>query len=291
MVRLKRQAKLSQLLIVVQAGGMPMRVRCGLCCVTFLIAVVFQSNNTLVQDVTAAARANRASHNNAASTKADSEWYSPTRASIRAQDQGAAATILYEISGNQDLKITMETVEKGKKQIAEMMVINGQSQWMLAKNVPFEKGYEIDSLDGVVLNLKLALELLRAAAPGGPKGIKQKTTFDIKEDSRSIAVNTASASGGLGAPWTLHAIIEPASADEWSFELLAKHGETHINGTWQKEATPLTFGDDLSLEGWQILSIRPIKTTDGNSTILDYGAQTSQKHPKTLGELRKMSAR
>ena len=269
-----------------------MKVRYGLCCVTLLIGVVFQVNKTVAQDVAAAARANRARHNNAASVKADSEWYSPTRASIRAQNQGAAGTILYEISGNQDLKITMDTVEKGKKQIAEMMVINGQSQWMLAKNVPLEKGYEIDALDGVVLNLKLALELLRAAAPGGPTGIKQKATFDVKEDSRSIAVNTASANGGLEAPWTLHAIIEPASADQWSFELLAKHEETiHISGTWQKGATPPTFGDDLSLEGWQILSIGPIKTTDGNSTILDYGAQISQKHPKTLGELRKMSAR
>ncbi len=54
--------------------------------------------------------------------------------------------------------ITMDTVEKGKKQDAEMMVINGQSQWMLAKNVPLEEGYEIDALDGVVLSLKLALE-------------------------------------------------------------------------------------------------------------------------------------
>jgi hypothetical protein len=270
-----------------------MKVRYGLCCVTLLIAVVFHAYNTLLaQDVAAAARANRASHTNAESAKAESEWYSPTRASIRAQNQGAAGTILYEISGNQDLKITMDTVEKGKKQIAEMMVINGQSQWMLAKNVPLEKGYEIDALDGVVLNLKLALELLRAAAPGGPTGIKQKATFDVKEDSRSIAVNTASANGGLEAPWTLHAIIEPASADQWSFELLAKHEETiHISGTWQKGATPPTFGDDLSLEGWQILSIGPIKTTDGDSTILDYGAQISQKHAKTLGELRKMSAR
>jgi len=269
-----------------------MRVRYQLYCVTLVVATVFQANNTLLaQDVAAAARANRASHNNnAASVTADSEWYSPTRASMRAQDQGVAATILYEICANQDLRITMETVEKGKKEIAEMMVINGQ--WMLAKNVPLEKGYEIDALDGVVLNLKLALELLRAAAPGGPTGIKQKTTFEVKEGRRSIAVNTASASGGLEAPWTLHAIIEPSGLDQWSFELQAKHRETmHINGTWQKEAAPPTFSDDLSLDGWQILSIGPIKTTDGNSTILDYGAQISQKHLKTLGELRKMSAR
>src|SRR5258708_15703170 len=103
-----------------------MKVQDGLCWVTLLIAVVFQANITLAQDVAAAARANRANHNSAASVKADSEWYSPTRASIRAQNQGVAVTILYEISGNQDLKITMDTVGKCKKQIAEMMVINGQ---------------------------------------------------------------------------------------------------------------------------------------------------------------------
>jgi len=94
----------------------------------------------LAQDVAAAARANRASHSNAASVKGDSEWYSPTRASIRAQDQGAAVTILYEISGNQDLKVTMDTVEKGKKQIAEMMVISGQSQWMLSEESALGEG-------------------------------------------------------------------------------------------------------------------------------------------------------
>ena len=272
-----------------------MKVRHGIWCAALLMAFVFQTNNTLLaQDVAAAARANRANQKNAAaaSVKVDNEWYSPTRASISMQDQGTTGTILYEISGNQDLKITMDTVEKGKKQTAEMMVINGQSQWMLAKNVPLERGYEIDALDGAVLSLKLALELLRAAAPGGPTGIKQKSFFDVKEDRRSIAVNTASASGGLEAPWTLHAVIEPISADQWSFELVAKHGETmHIKGTWEKETAPPTFGDDISLEGWQVLSIGPIKTTDGSSTILDYGAQISKKHPKTLSELRRMSGR
>ncbi len=54
----------------------------------------------------------------------------------------------------------MVTEEKGKTEVGELMGINGQSQWMLAKNVPMEKGYEIDALDGVVLNLKLALELM-----------------------------------------------------------------------------------------------------------------------------------
>jgi hypothetical protein len=270
-----------------------MNVRCVLYLAALLIASVLYPNEALLaQDVAAAARANRDSHNNAASVKAESAWYSPTRASIREQEEDGAATILYEISGNQDLKITVNASGKGNTEIAEIMLIQGQSQWMLAKNVPLEEGYEIDALDGLVLNLKLVLELLRAAAPDGPAGIKQKTTFDVKENSRSIAVNTTSASGGLRAPWTLHAIIEPVSADQWSFDLVAKHEEPiHINGTWQKEAVPPTFADDLSLDGWQVFTIGPIKTTDGNSTILDYGAQISQKHPKTLGALRQMSTR
>jgi alcohol dehydrogenase class IV len=148
-----------------------MKVRHGIWCVALLMAVVLQANNTLLaQDVAAAARANRATQNKAAtataSAKADNEWYSPTRASIHAEGQGVAGTIFYEISGNQDLKIIMDTVEKGKKQAAEIMVINGQCQWMLAKNVPLEKGYEIDALDGAVLSLKLVLELLRSPYSG-----------------------------------------------------------------------------------------------------------------------------
>jgi hypothetical protein len=62
-----------------------MKVRYGVCCVALLMAVVFQANNTLqAQDVASAARANRANQNKAAAVKADNEWYSPTRASIRA---------------------------------------------------------------------------------------------------------------------------------------------------------------------------------------------------------------
>jgi hypothetical protein len=61
-----------------------------------------------------------------------------------------------------------------------------------------------------------------------------------------------------------------------------------MTGTWQKQETPPSFDDQMLLDGWQILQIGPIKTTDGNSTILDYGAQISNKRAKTLGELRKM---
>lgn len=94
---------------------------------------------------------------------------------------------------------------------------------------------------------------------------------------------------GLQAPWTLQATIEPTGADQASFELVAKHeGTMHLSGPWQKAAMPSLVSDDLSLDGWQIFSIGPIKTTEGEGTILDYGARALKKHPKTLGELRKL---
>lgn len=257
-------------------------------CLAFLIVPLLQPNALLVaQDVAAAARANRAAK--AVNTKTDDAWYSPTRVTLHAQEQGTDATAVYEIGGNQDLRIKMDTNAKGKRDSEEIILINGQRQWLLAKNVPMEKGYEIDGLDVPVLNLKLVLELLRAVAPGGPSQIKEKTSFDVKEDARSISVSTASANGGLKAPWSLKATIEPTGADQVSFELTAKHKETmHVTGTWQRDVTPPVLGDEITLEGWKILSVGPIKRTDGNETILDYGAQTSKQHPKTLGELRKM---
>jgi tetratricopeptide (TPR) repeat protein len=51
-----------------------MKIRFRPCCLMLLVAVVFQSNSALpAQDVAAAARANRANHNNAALAKADSQ--------------------------------------------------------------------------------------------------------------------------------------------------------------------------------------------------------------------------
>ncbi|MFZ0736640.1 MAG: hypothetical protein WBL70_10555 [Candidatus Acidiferrales bacterium] len=258
--------------------------------IALIAGVLFEANGTaLAQDVAAAARADRANHDSKPAPKTDSEWFSPTHASIRAQDQGTTATIVYEIGANQDLKVTMSGENEGKKQVSEMMLINGKRPWMLTRNVPMEKGYEIDALDAVVLNLKLVLRLLTAAAPGGPASVKEKSTFDVRENVRSIEVNTTSASGGLEAPWTLHAIIQKTGVDEWSFDLLAKHAEPiHMTGTWQEEATPRTFRDDLALDGWQIFSLGPMRNTDGGSTIFDYGAQPSRLQPKTLGELRKL---
>lgn len=269
-----------------------MKTRKTLLYVASLIFLVLQGSSTAAaQDVAAAARANRAKKAAARNDDAPrNEWYHVTRVSLSLQGQDAAMTTLYEFADNEDVRITVQIQEKGRRESGQIMLINGRCQWMLAKGMPLDEGYEIDALDVPVLDLKLALELLRAAVPGGPSEIKEKMALDVKENSLPITVNTASANGGLEAPWVLHAIIEPTAANEWSFELTVKSGEEtmQMSGTWQK-ATPSVFGDDMLLDGWQILGIGPIVRKEGTSTILDYGAQPSTKRAKTLGELRRMT--
>jgi hypothetical protein len=270
---------------------MLMKARRVLLCAASLLALVLQASGPAsAQDVAAAARANRARKEAEKAKGEDNEWYTLTHASLRVTGEGATLFTLYELSGNGDMRVTIDATGQGKHESGEVMLIMAQRQWMLAKGIPLEEGYEIDVLDGPVLDLQLALELLRAAVPNGPSGIKEKTTLDVKEDSRPMTVSTASASGGFEAPWSLHATIAPSAEGQWSFELSVKdtEGTMRMSGTWQKAATPPAFADDMPLDGWQILRIGPIKRTEGNSTIFDYGAQPSDTTAKTLGELRKM---
>lgn len=259
-----------------------------------LVLLLLQSTSLLPaqSDLLTAAGAKR--NNAPAKEQADSEWYNPTHVSLTFQVEGARETWRFEISREKDLRITANAqVKEGQNETSEIMFISGKCQWMLTRNAQLAKGYEIDAMDSPVLTLKLVTELLRAAVPSGPSQITKSTALNFHEDARPIRVNTASASGGLEAPWTLQGTIQPVAADEWLFDLTATHDQPplHIAGTWQKAAVAPVFADDMSLAGWQIFAVGPIKRVEQNSTILDYGAQPSHQQPKTLGELRKLQSK
>ena len=240
-------------------------------------------------DVAEAARANR--NKNEAKQDDDkgrSGWYEATRVTLRESAEGATSVSVYELDGD-DLKITIDAKGKDRKtESGQVLLITGRAQWMLTKGVKTEKGYEIDEIDGPMLELKMAVEFLRLAAPAGPESVKSKVEVKIDEPTKPIEINTISAEGGLEAPWTLRGTIEPVATGGFSFDLTAKHDEPlHITGTWQQDTPPTAFPDNMSLDGWRIFEIGPIKRTEGSSTILDYGAQPSRVAAKTLGELRK----
>jgi hypothetical protein len=222
-------------------------------------------------------------------SRAESDWYQPTRVTIHAANGNRSADTLYEIADNQDMRITIDATKNGEEHTSQIMLINGARRWMLTKNASLRPGYEIDTLDGPLLELKLAMELLHQASPNGPLGVTQKTIVKRSESRHAIAVSATSASSGIEAPWSLEASIDPTTPEQVSFDLAIKHSATiHLTGTWEKQASPVAFGDDISLDGWQILSIGSQKSSAGHG--VDYAARRSKVRVATLGELRQLSA-
>jgi hypothetical protein len=257
-----------------------------------LVLLLLQSNCLMLakSDVLSASAAKMGGEQ--AKEEGDSQWYYPTRVSLHFQEETNSSDVTYEISNNGDLRVTANANATGGQQgPSEIMLV--KSQWILARNMPMARGYELDALDGFVLTLKMVFELLRAAAPAGPSEITKRMAFDISEKTKSIEVSSISAGGGIEAPWTLRGTIEPTAAGRLAFDLTATtHDQPlHITGTWRKEAVAPVFGDDISIEGWQILRLGVFEEGAGNASTADPGAQATQKPPKTLGELRKFSPR
>lgn len=200
-------------------------------------------------------------------------------------------TMLFEIYDEESMRI-MTTESKGSTKSTEQIILV-DGRWMLTKGVKIEKGYEIEALDVPVLMLRVALELLRAAAPDGPSTLKSKSQVDVHEAHQSIKISTMSASGGIPAPWSVKGIIEPVAPDKVAFELTVRGGEQplHFVGTWQKDQTPPILPGDLALEGWRVFSIGPYTVTKGRETIIDYGAQPANTQARTIAELKAQSTK
>lgn len=223
--------------------------------------------------------------------RAAGDWSQPTRVTIHAEHGSQSADTVYEIADNQDMRITVDATKNGEERTSQIMLINGARRWMATKNASLRPGYEIDALDGPLLELKLAMELLHQASPNGPFAVTQKTTFKRSESRRAITVSATSNSSGIEAPWSLDAGIDPIAPDKVSFDLAIKHSATiHLTGTWEKQASPVAFADDTPLDGWQILSIAPLKTASGRGASTNYSARRSKIRVDTLDELRNLPA-
>lgn len=240
------------------------------------------------QDVADAARANRAKKAARNAEKSANAWYQLTHATLSGGAESDSSLMRFELSSNGEMRIEVEVEEKGKRRTGEIILLKGKRQWMLTRNVPLEPGYEIDMMDGPVLELNLLLEMLRAAVPEGPTTITTKRNVEVNERERNLEVSTASASGGLEAPWSVSGTITPSGEGAWSIDLTVKSTEAvRMVGTWKRSATPPVIADEMPLEGWKVHIVGPTKRTEGPATIYDYGAEPFATKARTAGELRK----
>jgi len=221
-------------------------------------------------------------------------WFHPSEVSVTMNvtpgDDFLRVT-MFMMKGN-DARIEVSGKSDGKSHTGSLMIVSGNR--MLARNVPMERGMEIDALDGPVLQVRLALELLGRAFPGGPTSVTTSRTVDVTERKESIKVNTASAGGEYPAPWTLKGSGKEEDSRkvfDLVFRCAGVEQVINLKGSWRAKKVQDELPDSLSVTGWRVFAIGPYSRQDGGGTIYDYGAQEIRKTFRTLGEVRQDAAR
>lgn len=179
-----------------------------------------------------------------------------------------------------NISIELEGLDTGNLKLLENKVL-------ITQGIDSTDEYMIDKLDMVSLNTQFIISLLEVAVPEGPQ-LKTTKQIDIKEKDKGFAVGTMSASMDIPPPWELTGTVTPLEngAIGFDFKLHALSKNILIKGSWGKLSPAPPIDDNMSLDGWNMYTLRPRTFQEGKSTIFDYGTTKVPFTAKTLGELR-----
>ena len=217
-------------------------------------------------------------------------WFKANHASVSVSAPGSSEkdAFTFDIATNGDLRIDASGSSDGSGR-GSLMLVSGS---LLVKDLALTADEEIDAIDAPVILLQLANKLLAEGTKRKPSELKGKLKIDVRENARSVCAATPSAEAEYAAPWTLRGDVDSKSAGIVDFSLkfsFANQGKTQeilYAGQWAQSSTPVVFADSVSIEGWKVFTLGPVRRVEGASTILDYGATADSKSYKTLGELR-----
>lgn len=230
------------------------------------------------------------------STEVLRAWSEMNHVSVRitTAQGGDYQQFYFDITPQHDLRVRVEDSAKGQATKGSVMLIGEHA--LLVKDLPLERGEEIDAIDSPALILQLIDKLL-AASGKAPREIRGKLPLDIQETSWDLSVASASAEAEYPAPWTLHGSLESQSDGAIAFDFVHAFRtedvpvEIHYRGVWQKAAKPIALDDAMSLAGWQAFSLGPTTHSDGHGgTAYDFGVKAIEPAPKTLQDVRKVVA-
>jgi hypothetical protein len=224
----------------------------------------------------------------------DTEWIANDIRVIETMPgQVGVADTRLEIGANGDARVTVDLSDDEAHTKGTILLITGR--WMLTEGITSTRGAEIDLMDIAALNSQLVLALLRAAVPGGPRVSELPQAVSLAEKATPIRVNTSSASGEYGAPWSLEGTVStPVMAGVTDYDLRFMFtGEsgtvtTRLKGSIGNLTAPVSIPDSMPIAGWAIHKIGPYQGQTSNGLTLDYGAQPSSPKVSTIGELRKL---
>jgi hypothetical protein len=193
-----------------------------------------------------------------------------------------------------DIQVDVETTQGGKSTQGKLLMIGGR---ILATQGPITKpGYEIDALDGAVLEWQLVTKLLARVAPQWIASDEASKQINYSETKDGVHIATASAEGMIQAPWHLVGELTRRESNSIAYDLTLtspgfrgeKENTLVFSGKFQSDSSS-KISDELSLKDWTVFGIGPQSRTQGGSTTFDYSAAATSAY-RTVADVRKKLA-
>ncbi|MFN7753533.1 MAG: hypothetical protein ACK5TE_14830 [Pseudomonadota bacterium] len=232
--------------------------------------------------------------------KPAAQWYRGNRVLLEIEEPSAGikARWQFERSTANDIRVVIDEQRKAGPQRGTLLLIGQKA--LLTRSLQLARpGSALPAIDGPALLLNLTLRMLERAVPGGPQSLRGERVVKVADPSVAIVVDTPTAQGLFLAPWTLTGKVRP-TAEGVAFDFVLRSRSrtdpdgfhsTALRGTWQlDDRAPPAFGDDLSLEGWQLHSIQPAPG-DARSPSPPLWLAVPRPGFQTLGELRQALGR
>lgn len=195
-----------------------------------------------------------------------------------------------------DIQIDAETSFGGSTKTGKILMIAGRV--MATHGDVGEPGYEMDALDGAILQQQLVFRLLGAALPTGPKAVKGSYKINYSNAKTGIQFATQSAQGFIAAPWRVIGMVKKVASEKYQYHLELTSGvkgkpareggeyASNFDGELSKIANAKIV-DSLSLADWKLFGVGvQVQKTD-NGTTYDYNSAPSAESFKTIADVRK----
>jgi hypothetical protein len=229
--------------------------------------------------------------------EAESGWAKGNRIllGVTQERAGFSAQWRFQRSARGDILIDLEESRGKRVRAGALLLVDNAA--LAVRDVPLERGRELDGFNGPLLMLQLVLRVLERAAPDGPASIKRDTRVEVTEREKPIKVTGVGTDGEFFAPWSARGLLGPAADGQIRFELefdsTTRNGvqayRTSVAGIWQNASPPLVLPDTMALRGWRVFQLRQAARAAGVSNAVGLATSAPMAFAN-LGEVRRRVA-
>jgi hypothetical protein len=194
-----------------------------------------------------------------------------------------------------DAQINFESRNDREMQKGTILLVSGG--WMATKDLALAQGFEMDTVDGALIQVHLLIALLFRAFPAGPTSVRREERVNLEEMQTAIEVGVGAAFASYGVPWSLSGTVRKTQTEvveyDLSFSFLTGASPTgqvsrlvrRLTGMVEKVKESFALPDSFMLQGWSVFRFGPALA----NSSLDYMARPAEISFGSVGELRKAS--